>query len=294
MPSDSRLLRVDDTLRDLRHAARTLVRHPSFAIAAVLSLALGIGPTVAIFSVLDAALLNPLPYAEPDRLVAIRGTSLKTTRNPLSYPNFLDLRSRVQTLEDIAAWHLEMFTLAGRVQAERLIGGRVSASYFSVLRTQPLLGRTFTATEDQIGGPPVALLGESLWRRAFAADPQVVGQTVTLDGRPHTVIGVMPAHVGVGVIPRLYNDVFLPIGQHDDPLFLSRHVNAWTRSAASVLAPDWRRRAPISRRSRGRSRRPIRRRTKGWGSASCLWKTTSWAICGRRSCSSRPLWRLSC
>ena len=119
-----------------------------------------------------------------------------------------------------------MFTLAGRVQAERLIGGRVSASYFSVLRTQPLLGRTFTATEDQTGAPPVALLGESLWRRAFAADPQVVGQTVTLDGRPHTVIGVMPAHVGVGVIPRLYNDVFLPIGQHDDPLFLSRHVNA--------------------------------------------------------------------
>ena len=75
-------------LRDLRHAARTLVRHPSFAIAAVLSLALGIGPTVAIFSVLDAALLNPLPYAEPDRLVAIRGTSLKTTRNPLSYRTF--------------------------------------------------------------------------------------------------------------------------------------------------------------------------------------------------------------
>ena len=225
MPSDSGVL-IDETLRDVRHAARTLVRHPSFAIAAVVSLALGIGPTVAIFSVLDAALLNPLPYAEPERLIAIRGTSPTTTRNPVSYPNYLDIRSRVRTLEDIAAWQLEMFTLAGRVQAERLIGGRVSASYFAVLRTQPLLGRTFTATEDRIGGPPVVLLGESLWRRAFAADPRVVGQTVTLDGKPHTVIGVIPAHVGVGVIPRLYNDVFLPIGQYDDPLFLSRHVNA--------------------------------------------------------------------
>ena len=172
LPSDSSLLRVEETLRDLRHAARALVRHPSFAIAAVLSLALGIGPSVAIFSVLDAALLNPFPYAEPDRLVAVQGTSLKTTRNPLLYPNFLDRRDCVRTLEDIAAWHLEMFTLTGRMQAQRLIGGRVSASYFSILRTQPLLGRTFTATEDRIGGPPVALLGENLWRRAFAADPQ--------------------------------------------------------------------------------------------------------------------------
>ncbi len=187
-----------------------------------------------------------------------------------------------------------MFTLAGRVQAERLIGGRVSASYFSVLRTQPLLGRTFTATEDRIGGPPVVLLGESLWRRVFAADPQVVGQTVTLDGKPHTVIGVMPAHVGVGVIPRLYNDVFLPIGQYDDPLFLSRHVNAIDAIGRLGPGADWPRRAPISRRSRGRSRRPIRRRTKGWASTSCLSKTTLWAICGRRSRSSRPPWRLSC
>jgi predicted permease len=226
LPSDSRVLRIADTLRDLSHAARTLLRQPSFAIAAVVSLALGIGPTVAVFSVLDAALLNPLPYAEPERLITIRGTSPTTTSNPLSYPNYLEMRSRVRTLDDIAAWFLEMFTLTGRVQAERVIGGRVSASYFSVLRTQPLLGRTFTATEDRIGGPPVVLLGESLWRRVFGADPQVVGQTVTLDGKPHTVIGVMPAHVGVGVIPRLYNDVFLPIGQYDDPLFLSRHVNA--------------------------------------------------------------------
>ena len=217
---------LEETRRDLRYAARTLAKHPSFTAAAVLSLALGIGPTVAMFSVLDAAALHPLPFAEPDRLVAIHGTSPTTTRNAVSYPNYLDWRRRMRMFEDLAAWHLDMFTLSGLAQAERVIGGRVSASYFPILRVQPLLGRTFNAVEDQVGGPPVILLGEGLWRRTFSADPRVVGQAVTLDGKPFTVIGVMPAHVGVGVIARRYNDVFLPIGQNDDTLFLSRHVNA--------------------------------------------------------------------
>ena len=217
---------LQEMRQDSRHAARMLLQHPSFTAAAVLSLALGIGANTAIFSVVDAALLNPLPYREPDRLIAIHGTSPKSSKNAVSYPNFLDMRARTRTFEEIAAWFIEMFTLAGQPQAERLIGGRVSASYFSILRVQPLLGRTFSAAEDQAGGPPVVLLGERLWRRRFAADPRVVGQPVTLDGKPYTVIGVMPAHVGVGVIPRLYNDVFLPIGQYDDELFLSRHVNA--------------------------------------------------------------------
>ena len=228
--------RLEEMRQDARHAARMLIRHPSFTAAAVLSLALGIGANTAIFSVIDAALLNPLPYTDPDRVIAIYGTSPKSTRNTVSYRNFLDVRERTRSFEETAAWFIDMFTLAGQPQAERLIGGRVSASYFSILRVQPLLGRTFSAAEDQAGGPPVVLLGERLWRRRFAADPHVVGQPVTLDGKPYTVIGVMPAHVGVGVIPRLYNDAFLPIGQYDDELFLSRHVNA--AAAMGRLRPD--------------------------------------------------------
>jgi hypothetical protein len=158
--------------------------------------------------------------------MAIHGASPTSSGNFVSYPNYLDMRARARTFEDTAAWFIGMFTLAGQPQAERLIGGRVSASYFSILRVEPLLGRTFSAAEDQAGGPPVVVLGEPLWRRRFAADPRVVGEPITLDGTPYTVIGVMPAHVGVGVVPRLYNDVFLPIGQYDDELFLSRHVNA--------------------------------------------------------------------
>ena len=213
-------------MREIRYALRALIRHRSFTVAAVLSLALGIGSSVAIFSVVDAALLNPLPYDESERLITIYGTSPKSMTNSVSYPNYLDFRDRIRTVDDIAAWHLQMFTLTGRRQAERLIGGRVSAGYFEILRVRPLLGRTFNDQDDRIGSPPVVLLGESLWRRVFAADPTIVGATVILNGKPHTVIGIMPAHVGVGVIARLYNDVFLPIGQNDDELFLSRHVNA--------------------------------------------------------------------
>jgi putative ABC transport system permease protein len=227
---------LEEMRQDSRHAVRMLIQHPAFTAAGVLSLALGIGANTAVFSVVDAALLNPLPYAEPDRLIAIHGTSPTSSRNTVSYPNFLDMRARTRTFEDTAAWFIEMFTLAGQPQAERLIGGRVSAGYFSILRVEPLLGRTFSAAEDRAGGPRVALLGERLWRRRFGADPRVVGQPVTLDGTPYTVIGVMPAHVGVGVIPRLYNDVFLPIGQYDDELFRVRHVNA--AAAMGRLRPD--------------------------------------------------------
>jgi predicted permease len=217
-----------ETAREIRYALRALIRHRSFTVAAVLSLALGIGSSVAMFSVVDAALLHPLPYDEPDRLFVVSGTSPTSMTNFVSYPNYRDWRDRIRSVEDIAGWHLEMFTLTGRRQTERLIGGRVSAGYFEILRVQPLLGRTFDDRDDRIGGPPVVLLGEGAWRRTFAADPTIVGETVTINSKPHTVIGVIPVHVGVGVgvIRRLYNDVFLPLGQNDDKIFLSRHVNA--------------------------------------------------------------------
>ena len=217
---------LDEVRQDLQHAIRMLAQHPSFTAAAVLSLALGIGASTAVFSVVDATLLHPLPYADAGRLMAVHGTSSTSAKDSVSYPNFLDWRARTRTFEALAAWRLDMFTLAGAPSAERVIGGRVSSSYFSALRVVPLLGRTFDAREEQPGSAPVVLLGEGLWQRRFGADPDVVGRPVTLDGVPYTVIGVMPGHVGVGVIPRLYNDVFVPIGQYDDALFWSRDVHA--------------------------------------------------------------------
>lgn len=217
---------LDDVRQDFQHAIRMLAQNRSFSAAAVLSLALGIGASTAVFSVVDAALLRPLPYSNPGQLMAVHGTSLTTARDSVSYLNFLDWQARTRTFETLAAWHIAMFTLDGEPSAERVIGGRVSDSYFSTLGVAPLLGRAFGPREDQLGGPAVVMLGEGLWRRRFGADRDVVGRPVTLDGTPYTVIGVMPAHVGVGVIPRLYSDVFLPIGQNDDPLFRSRDVHA--------------------------------------------------------------------
>src|SRR5687767_10954620 len=139
---------LEATARDVRHAARMATRYPSFTAVAVLSLALGIGPTVAVFTVLDAALLNPLPYDEPGQLIAVQGTSPHSTSNPVSSPNYQDWRDRAQSVEELAGWRLEMFTLTAQPQAERLIGGRVSANYFRTLRVQPLIGRTFNDEED--------------------------------------------------------------------------------------------------------------------------------------------------
>jgi predicted permease len=217
---------LDDLGRDLTYATRSLKKNPSFSAVAVLTLALGIGANTAIFSVVDAVLLHPVPFPEPEQLVALHGKSDTTGWSAVSYPNLLDWQRQTRTLEAIAAWRIDFFTLIGQNQAERLKGGRVSASYFSILRVRPLLGRTFQPSDDQLGAPPVVVLGEGLWTRRFARDPLIIGQNITLDGRPHTVVGVMPGYVGLGVIPRLINDVFLPIGQYEDKLFLSRGVYA--------------------------------------------------------------------
>jgi len=130
-----------------------------------------------VFSVVDATLLRPLPYADTERLMAVHGTSSTAARDFISYPNFLDWRARTQTFEALAAWHLDMFTLDGEPSAERVIGGRVSHSYFSTLGVAPLLGLTFDAREDQPGGAPVVLLGEGVQRAFLVAQ---LALTVTL------------------------------------------------------------------------------------------------------------------
>jgi len=221
---------VFETLRhDVRFAARSLRRTPGFTAAALLTLALGIGANTAIFSVVDAVLLHPLPFPEPDRLVALYGTSPQTNSNSISYPNFLDWQRDAKTFEALAIWRPEpFFILTDRGQTEPLSGQMVSADFFSILRVKPLLGRTFTADEDRLGSQPVALLGEGAWRRRFAANADIIGDTLTLNGRDHTIIGVVPDTVrllsaNIPVVNTSLNDVFVPIGQYDDEVFRARN-----------------------------------------------------------------------
>ncbi len=186
---------MDGLAQDVRFAFRSLLKTPSFSAVALLTLSLGIGGTTAIWSAVDTVLLRPLPFPEPDRLVAVwtsepkRGQ--KTGAN--SHPDFEDYRAQSASFEDLATFRSLGYTLTDGAAAERLLGGRVSASFFPLLRASALVGRTFSADEDRKGAPKVALLTHGLWQRRFGGSANVLGQSLTLDGQPHTVIGVLPA-----------------------------------------------------------------------------------------------------
>jgi putative ABC transport system permease protein len=181
-------------LGDLRHAARRLRRSPGFTATVLLTMALGVGATTAMFSAVHGVLLKPLPYPEPDGLVMIRGTSKAAPGRPgvISYPDYLDWVRQAATFESMAALYGFDLALTGPAGPERLSGARVTASFFKVLRVRPARGRLFTEEVDRPGGERVAVLGDALWRR-LGADPALVGRTLALDGEPYTVIGVLPA-----------------------------------------------------------------------------------------------------
>jgi putative ABC transport system permease protein len=187
----SRLL--GDLWQDLRYAARTLRKQPTFALAAVLTLALGIGANAAMFSVVDGVLLRPLPYDHPERIVSIDEKSPDGTRNGgISTSNFLDWRAGSTSFAAMAAVRRINMTLVGRDEPVILPGERVSAGYFDVWGTQPAIGRTFRPDEELPGHDHVAVLSHRLWVSQFGADPDLVGRTVTLNNESYTVIGVMP------------------------------------------------------------------------------------------------------
>jgi len=206
----------DEMIQDLRFGLRMLLKSKGFTAVAVLTLALGIGANAAIFSVVNAVLLRPLPYPESDRLVSLTELSPQSERNFITYPNLLDWRAQNHVFEQIAVFRQMNFTLTGNGEPERVIGGQVSAELFPALRVGAALGRTFLTEEDKPGGNPVALLSHSLWRRRFGADPNLIGQSVMLNGMSCQVAGVMPA----------------------DFQFPNR-VELWTPLGQTLSDPDW-------------------------------------------------------
>jgi putative ABC transport system permease protein len=184
---------VEDTWSDLRYALRQLRRSPSFALATILTLALGIGANAAVFSIINALLLRPLPFPEPDRLVSVESFDRRDGGHPtnLSYPAFFDYRSGNRVFEQIVCYRDEGFTLTGRGQPIQVSGEIVSADLFALLRVQPALGRGFLRSEEA-RGEHVVILSHALWTTSFGADPAIVGTSIMLDARPHTVVGVAP------------------------------------------------------------------------------------------------------
>ena len=184
-------------LQDLRYGARMLLEKPGFTLTAVLTLALGIGANTAIFSVVNAVLLRPLPYPEPAELVRIyekeTDSALPSERLEVAPANFLDWRRQSRTLVEIAAWGQEEQALANQDHADSVVAAFVSFNFFSVLGVNPLRGRVFISEEDKPDRDTMALLSYGLWQRRFGGDPNLVGQRVNLDGSQYTVIGIMPA-----------------------------------------------------------------------------------------------------
>jgi predicted permease len=180
-------------LHDIRFALRTFLKSPGFTVVAILALGLGIGANAALFSVINAVLLKPLPYQQPARLVRVYETFLPSGFGSVSTPNFLDWRKQNHAFERMEAFSAGSINLQGDAQPERIPLAVGTAGLFELLGAKPLQGRTFLPDEDQPGRPDVAVISERLWRRRFAADRGLLGSTLTLDGKPTTVIGIMPA-----------------------------------------------------------------------------------------------------
>jgi putative ABC transport system permease protein len=182
-------------VRHFRHTLRLLAKSPGFTVTAILILGFGIGANTAIFSLIDAVLLKPLPYPSPERLAII---SQETPNSPLAwvdYPDYQDFCRSQRSFEDLGVmreWH---FDLSGQGDPVRLFGGYVSASFFKVFRIPFLLGRPFTEEEDKAGGPFLAVINERIWRNKFGADPNIIGKTISLDNQRCLIVGVAPAQI---------------------------------------------------------------------------------------------------
>jgi predicted permease len=184
---------LETFLQDLRVGARMFVKRPGFTTIVVLTLALGVGANSAIFSVVNALLLRPLPVEEPDRLVWVWGKFSMGDRASVSAPDLVDYREQNDVFEHFAAYTQTKHNLSGDFEPERLTGAIVTADFFDTLRVAPVLGRGFLLEEERERAPRVVMLSHGLWQRRYGADPGIVGQSIVLDGRSVSVVGIMPA-----------------------------------------------------------------------------------------------------
>ena len=253
-------------VQDLRYSARNLLRSRGFAAVAVLTLAAGIGANTAIFSIIDAVLLRPLPYRNPDRLVRLYETEAAPGKYPFTGPDFIDWKTQNSTFSDMTLfnWPSDM-NLSGQGQADQVRGVPAEANFFSLLGVHPILGRAWATGEDQPGKDDVVILGYALWQSRFAGDPKAVGQSLELNARRCTIIGVMPAGFNFpfqaqlwtpldmsgkglgergshsfGAIGRLKPGVTVPKAQADVALIASRLEKAYpdtNHKVGAVVAP---------------------------------------------------------
>ncbi len=200
---------VDAVTTDVRFALRTLRKAPGFTAVVMLTLALGIGATTAIFTIVDAVMLRPYPYADMDRIVMLAETTRTGQTMSIAWANFQDWREQNQVFEHLGIYRGTVLNLTGGDQPERLIASLASSEVFKAVGLQAMIGRTFTADEDRAGAPRVAVVSERFWRTHLDADASAIGRSIMLDGESHIVVGVMPAGMR---FPSRTTDVWLPAG----------------------------------------------------------------------------------
>jgi len=225
-------------MQNLRYALRILSKSPGFTLVVVLTLALGIGANTAIFSVVYAALLRPLPYREPDRLLFL-GENRGQLQSHLdavqvSYPDFQDWKKRSKTIQSFAGFSGDAFTLSAGTEPKITFAAQVTPSFFSTLGVRPALGRDFVEGEDQGDGPHVAILSDGFWRSEFGADHSVIGRVIRLDGKPATIIGVLPQNFEFA--PGNSAPLWVPVHQTGDPI--TRRSLRWF-SVFGRMAPGY-------------------------------------------------------
>ena len=204
--------KIESFLQDLRYGLRMLGKNPSFTSVAVLALALGIGANAAMFSVIEAVLLRPLPYRHADEIVRVASTWNRNgtlTNYASSPPDFFDWRDQNRSFSSMFAYRIGEFALTGQGEAKRVRAVVATAGMFSTLQAEPMLGREFAAEENRSGANHVVILSYSLWQAAFGGAADAIGKTIQLDSEPYTIIGVMPADFR---FPLSGSDAYVPVG----------------------------------------------------------------------------------
>ena len=228
-------------LNDLRYNARTLRKQPGFVVLIVLILALGIGANTTIFSVVNAVLIRPLPYEAPERIVMLWETnqSKALPRSIVSPANFLDWRTQNHVFDSLAAFRFWYYTVTGHGDPERYQGARVSTSFFPLLGVRPMLGRNFLPEEEEVGRDHVVILSHGLWQRRFGSDQNVVGQTLTIDGEPFTVVGVLPASFRFTRVLNAELELWMPLAFAPQQLTRADHsITVYARLKQGVSLPQ--------------------------------------------------------
>ena len=213
---------LDRLLQDLRFGTRMILKSPGFTAVVVLTLALGIGANTALFSVVNGVLLNPLPYPNPNELVTLHESKPNFDAGSISYPNFRDWRKNNQTFAMMGIARAYSFNLTGLGEAEQVQAEFVSTDLLPLLGVKPVLGRMFAAGEDEIGAGPAVMISEGFWKRKFSGAPDVLGKSLTLDGRSYPIVGVVPASFELRVGSFSARELYVPIGQWTNPLLPER------------------------------------------------------------------------